>query len=323
MSRQHVYDLGELGLSDGDPIDPYLDDYWETGNEVHIPEGTYDWNGDHLGGTINDAALIGDGDGATFEIPDGGDVHNTLAVSEGSTLVTNITVRGTAGDGKNRIRIEASEPEATLTMDSFDLPDGGYGFGEHPSPIGFYVPPENEGTVNIRRCFIQGFPNNGVYSSKGPGITSVECCHLVHNNIDNIRLGPNDEIHDCLIEMTDLGDGCTGRGVRVRYDGTQVIDGLHIINDGGPRPLVSARNDSARCSLTDVYIENNADVDAIQAATGTFRVMEDVHVTGEGSWATTGDITDEQLITKGSDATPPERAMSAICEDRESDGSAR
>src|SRR6056297_1923569 len=46
-----VVDLGEEGLTSGDDIDPYLEEHFVSGNEVHIPAGEYNTSGDGLGGT--------------------------------------------------------------------------------------------------------------------------------------------------------------------------------------------------------------------------------------------------------------------------------
>jgi hypothetical protein len=308
-ATDNYVDLGNEGLSEGDTIDPYLADHWQSHNEVHIPAGSYHWNGENLGGTKNNAALVGDGD-VTFQMDDGEDLQNTVEVSSGSTVIRNITVRGKAGSGKNRIAWQATDSTATLTVENFNLPDGSYGFGEHPSPIGMFVRDANVGTVHIKNCYIQGWANNGIYSTHSPGATIIECCHLEDNDIDNIRLGDNDEIRDCLVEMR---QSQAGRGVRIRYDGNMVIDGLHLVNDAGERPMVSARNNTAHCDISNVYIENNTSNNAIEAETGTIDVESNVNITGSGSYDTVGNIADESLIEKGSSATAPKTTMNDIC----------
>lgn len=308
-AASNVVYLDEEGLSEGDTIDPYLADYWQSDYEVHVPAGTYHWNGENLGGTKNDAALIGDGD-VTFQMDDGEDLQNTVSVSAGSTLIENITVKGKAGSGKNRIAWQCTDSSASLTVENFNLPDGSYGFGEHPSPIGMFVRDANVGTVHIKDCHIEGWANNGIYSTHSPGATIVECCHVVDCDIDHVRLGDNDEIRDSFIEMR---NSQAGRGVRIRYDGNMVIDGLHVINDAGEDPMVCARNNSAHCDISNVFIENNTGNDAIRVETGAIDVESNVNVTGSGSYSTTGNIVDESLIEKGSSATSPETSMSDIC----------
>src|SRR6056297_2832486 len=58
-AAETVVDLGEEGLQSGDNIDPYLEEHFVSGNEVHIPAGEYDTTGTGLGGDKSNCALVG------------------------------------------------------------------------------------------------------------------------------------------------------------------------------------------------------------------------------------------------------------------------
>jgi len=98
-------DLGAKGLSPGDDLSPYLDTHWRSGNEVHIPGGTYKLsNPASLAITADqDSKLVGDGQ----VIADHGRTSNNWnVVAKGSAHVRieNITLKGKDTGGNSKIR---------------------------------------------------------------------------------------------------------------------------------------------------------------------------------------------------------------------------
>jgi len=100
-ATSNTIDLGDRGLSNGDLIDEYLADHLQSGNEVRVPAGEYEWRGDRIGGSYNNAALVGDGD-VTFNFS--GEYWNTsiFAVDGGDFAIQNVTIRGAIESGTTR-----------------------------------------------------------------------------------------------------------------------------------------------------------------------------------------------------------------------------
>lgn len=227
VSAATTVDLGAQGLQEGDQIDPYLEQYFVDGNEVHIPAGTYQWNGDGLNAGAN-AALIGDGN-VVFDTGEGGAVATNVVAQEGTVLIKNITQRGT-DVGKGRIAAWA-ESGATLVFENFNRPDGGEAGGDG-DPIGFFTPPEHAGKMVYRNCTVSGWPNNGLYASGpqkgGGGQVVVEGGLYKNNNVASVRIGSDNSIvrnvtivHDGPIPR-DGGGGSNGRALWVRFGGENI-----------------------------------------------------------------------------------------------------
>lgn len=314
-------DLGQKGLAPGDTIDGYLGRYFRAGNEVHVPPGTYRWNGTGLGGDYRDAALVGDGD-VVFESAT--DVWNQNVFARGGTvLLRNVTVRGqlNSGGSKCRIRCDCRNPGATMTLDNFNLPDGDAPGGRS---TGLYVGKEHRGTLNYRNGHIEGFPNNGLYAGGygrtdgGDGEVHVENSLFRNNNVDGVRLGgTNDSIRDSVIVQEDVtrawnGDA-TGRGLRIRYPGDDVtVENVHITTSEATPFTVSHRESGREGSGTvqNLFIRNDTGSTAAAVERGDW-VGENVHVSGSGNANVSG-FGRLSTVVQGSDATPPAASPSEL-----------
>lgn len=291
---EEVVDLGEKGLTNGDVIDDYLEEYFVDGVEVRVPEGEYAYHGDGFGGRYSEAAVVGDGE--VILTNEAGVYRETIAAHEGGTvLVKNFTLRGAVPDGdRARIRLEANS-DGRVVIDNFNLPDGNV---DGANANGYYLPPEHAGVVEIRNCYIANFSNNGIYASapgKGEdGQVVVENCVSHNNNIAGIRLGSSNSVaRNCLV----LNDGPapTGpswgrnmRGIRIREPGSDLrIEGCEIINsyEGAGGPIVHHEGgEGGSGTITDVRIRNDSDTDAIlEKGTATENwSAENVSITGDG-----------------------------------------
>jgi hypothetical protein len=294
-----VVNLGEQGLSEGDVIDDYLEEYFDSDVEVRIPEGEYEYHGSGLGGGRSNAALVGVGEVIfTNEV---GTYRETIEAEGGPVEVRNITLRKAArvDDGDEaRFRLQAGS-DGHLVIDNFNLPDG----VEDPgNAIGFYVPGEHAGMLEIKNCYVAKFSNNGIYAGSpgqdggrgGPVV--VENCFVHNNNISGIRLGSADSAaRNCLVindaEAPHIYDGSAinMRGIRIREPGDDItIENCEVIHSyegaGGPVVLHDGAEGGSG-TITDTLIRNNTGTDAIlekgSAADGWS--ASNVSISGDGS----------------------------------------
>lgn len=313
-AQQSVIDLGEEGLSPGDTIDGYLDDYFRSGVEVHVPAGDYRWNGTGLGGGYEDAALIGDGEVVWRFARDYWN-FNLIVENGGDLLLKNITVRGrvNSGQNKSRIRIDCRHPDSVATLDNFNLPDGS---SAGDAAMALYVGKPHEGTVNLRDVHIEGWNNNGLYSGasekRGGGGGTVNISHSFFKdmNIDAVRLGGSgDSIVDTVIDQADNevdDDGnYSGRALRVRYPGDDItVRNVHISSNlSSPFIVASRMNGSGSGTVEDLYIENNTGATAVNVARGDW-TADGVSVTGSGNRVVTGFDDARNVSTDGSGPSP-------------------
>jgi len=273
-------------------IDGYLDENLRRGTEVHIPAGTYEWRGTGLSGEYDDAALVGDGT-VTFQFSEEYWNVDIFAVDGGNFTLRNITIRGPvdSNDNKSRFRFDARDGESKVILDNFNLPDGDVGRGR---AIGIYVGLDNQGTVHLNNCYVEGFPNNGLYAGQsglargGGGRVVVEGCSFKNNNIDAVRLGGNgDVIRNCEIVQEEVpathDDAKSGRGIRVRYPGGDItIENVRIRSNTSSPFIVPDRAGGPDGRVNGLYIENNTDRTAALVEQGSF-TADTVYIRGSGN----------------------------------------
>ncbi|WP_276261492.1 hypothetical protein [Haloglomus litoreum] len=288
--------LGDEGLAPGDEIDPYLEEFFEDGNEVVIPAGEYEWNGDGIGGSFADAGLVGDGQ-VVLRHPDGMHRAPTTRATGGTVEFRNITIRGECDGNDSRWRLEAAS-DADLVLENVALPDGMEGqFGD---ATGIYVPPDHAGTLTLRNVHLEDFSNNGLYAS-APGKPSdgqqgpvyVEGGLYKNNNVAGVRLGSNNShaigvtiVNDA--ESTDIGDdGTAQRGLRIREPGDDMlVEDCDIYHswDGAASPIqMHPEADGTSGVFRDVRVYNNSGATAISGDTATDGwTSEGISITGDG-----------------------------------------
>lgn len=292
---ESVVDLGEMGLSEGDRIDNYLEEYFESGVEVRVPEGEYEYHGSGFAGSRSDAAVIGEGEVIlTNEV---GPYQETIIASDGVVEIRNLTLRGESGPEKTRFRLEARSGGRVL-IDNFNLPDGNTNPGD---ARGYYVPPRHAGVVEIRNSYIANFSNNGIYASP-PGLDKdgqviVENCFLHNNNITGIRLGSSGSVaRNCLV-LNDgspppitSGGAINMRGIRVSEVGEDItIENCEIIHSysGAGGPIELHRDaDGGSGTIRNVLIRNETSTDAINEQGGNAArnwSASNVSITGDGN----------------------------------------
>ena len=88
---------------------------------------------------------------------------------------------------------------------------------------GVWVGQSSKGTVTLRGCEFSEFPNNGLYTSRTPGVVQVEGGVFRNNDISQVRLGSEGSyVKNALIEVDpstsnspNPEDMLNGRGVRI------------------------------------------------------------------------------------------------------------
>jgi len=313
-SRSHgeygtVIDLGDEGLSSGDVIDPYLDEYFVQGNEVHIPPGEYVWNGGNAGlrsPSRGDAALIGDGNIGDVVFQVEGTLASWHAHDTGEVLVRNITFRGENPEPKAGFTFNLGE-DATVVYEHIRAPDG----ATEPEDRFLFLSTTHEGVAYVRNCYWKGFGNNGAYTDNGRII--FENCVAHNNNISGIRIGTGDsEVYNSLIIVdgevpNDGQNAINARGIRVREPGDHVIENCDLYYLEGNAPSGSPfelRASETAGVMRNCRIYNATDDPVVHDKSDTSDwTAENVHVSGSGNLEMQG--VDEVSVTRGENANPP------------------
>jgi len=309
-----VVDLGAEGLSEGDEIDPYLEEFVDDGVEVRVPEGEYDWDGDGFTGASRDAAIVGQGEVILNNTA--GDWYQTIKARGGTVEIRNFTVRGEATGENTRFRLDADE-DGRIVIDNLNFPDGSEDGGEAKA---FYAPRDHAGIIEIRNCYYSGFDDNGIYASSpgyddgNDGQVIVENCTSHNNNIAGIRIGSSESVvRNCLIINDDESPSSPSgarnqRGIRVRAPGDDiVIEDCEIIHsyEGAGAPIQLHRTaEGGSGTINNVRILNNTDNDAISDQDGNTAEGwsgGNISITGSGDLS----YPSEFDATTGSDAESP------------------
>jgi len=311
-----VVDLGQEGLSQGDEIDSYLEQYVDNGVEVRVPEGEYDWNGSGFTGAVRNAAIVGQGEVILNNTA--GRYYQTIKARGGTVEIRNFTIRGraTGFEGGARWRLQTTS-SGKILIDNVNFPDGSE---EGAKAKAFYVPRKHAGVIEIRNCYYANFDDNGIYANS-PGYSDgndgqviVENCTSRNNNIAGIRVGSTDSIvRNCLVINDDLSPASRSgtnnqRGIRVRSDGDNLeIADCEIIHSftGVGSPIQLHRGaEGGSGTISNVRILNNSSSTAIADQDGNTAAGwtgSNISITGDGSQSYPSHFD----VTTGSDAEEP------------------
>lgn len=186
--------LNERGLSEGDDIAPYLDQYWEPGAHVTIDGGTYTidpsdvssvFPASYFSGT---SILEGGGPGDECVIETGGNGRfDPYFYSSGHMEIKHLTFRGQNWQGSTRVVASSGN---YVRLENYNIPDGNS--TDTWRSAGVYVSDSHSGTADFVNCHIEGHNDNGLYASNANGEVNVFGGLYKNNNISNIRLGTDD-----------------------------------------------------------------------------------------------------------------------------------
>ncbi|WP_256300934.1 hypothetical protein [Haloarchaeobius salinus] len=300
-----VVDLGTEGLSSGDEIDPYIDEHFVSGNEVHIPPGEYEWNGTLSGPSDGDAALVGDGEigDVVFNVND--TLGGEFAHSSGTVMFRNVTFSGANPEPKAGITFAVGDG-GTLRFEHIRAPDG----ASQEEDRFLYADSEHAGVAFVRNCYWQGFGNNGAYTDNGRVV--YENCVSHNNNIAGIRMGFGDgEVYNSLIIVdgeipTDGANSANARGIRLREPGDHVLENCDFVyrNVSGAGSPVELRASETTGVLRNCRVLNETGQPVVRNKSDDASwTAENVHISGGGNLEMEG--VDEADVTRGDGATPP------------------
>ncbi|MFP8956788.1 hypothetical protein ACLI4Y_08670 [Natrialbaceae archaeon A-CW3] len=296
--------LNERGLSEWDTIDPYLDQYYNTGEHVTIDAGNYylDDASSHFSATMRSADTIIEGEGPGEEailhtnessidpyFYAGGSAHNIarhITFNEGA---------GSLDGGSIRVRAGSS---ATVTLENVNRPDGNDPNGSSRG-AGIFVRPEHAGVANFVNCHIEGFFDNGLYGS-APGSSAESNPQngevnvlgglYKNNNICNIRISTeNSSIIGAACVQDEVttpswAPGPNHRNIWLRdqYGDNILVEDVDIYHSLGSYWVLVADN-QANGEVNDcrVYTENSS-VPAIGDVSDGPWSTSGCHVTGPG-----------------------------------------
>ncbi|WP_247381540.1 hypothetical protein, partial [Halorientalis brevis] len=315
----NVVDLGEQGLTSGDDIDPYLEEHFVSGNEVHIPAGEYNTSGDGLGGDKSNCALVGSPKGVVLNRPDDPEetVRPTLFAEEGTVRVENITIKGKHGEEQSRWRMGAAE-DAKVEVVNVNLPDGTV---DGSDSTGIYAGTDHAGLLWVKSCYFSNFGNVALYVSdpysEGNGQVIVEDCAFVNTGMSSLRFASDDSIcRGCYFEATERAPaGNTGwnqRGIKIDDPGENVLfeDIDMYWTDAGTRPIqFDDKGEGSAGVMRNMRIYNSGDRETfVQDWDGVGENWdgENIHLTGDADHNAPESF---ETVT-GSEAEKPNREYS-------------
>lgn len=283
-----VINLGNTDLSPGDTIDPYLENYWESGTELIIPEGAYTFSGSGFGGSYSDAILRGQGE-VEFELDNVGSPF--IRAASGDVLIENITFRGYHDDGTFRCY---AYDGYVLELRQVRRPDGG-------DQAGFRIPTSHAGTVILDNCEAQEFRNCGVHGSdpqdptknESGGIVIPRNGYYANCHPANIRLSGNMKTENVVSYQ---GTTSTGSGA---HRALQFQDGINGLVDNFqcemdkdyPPVYITETEGPAMGVIRDSNIYTDSSQPAVTVEGGEWET-DNLHITGGGNHTTQTDDTD-------------------------------
>jgi len=324
----NTVNLGDEGLEPGDDISDYLDEYFVEGNEVRVPAGEYEWDGDSGSGTFDDSAwLIGEGE-VVLDIGDGSRTNFTVNTADGASgahvRVRNITQQGIVG-GNSRFKVAARDEDSLIEYINVNRPDGTEGDIDESNSIGLYATNRHAGVVRFINCHIEGHTNNGIYASSpgegdsedGFGPVEVYGGLYKNNDVNNIRIGtPNSKVVGTTSVFTGPPRGQSGgsyKGVRIRESGENLLikdcDFTMLDESGAASPIQVAESRFEGPGPSDTYVQdtrirNESGSNAIDTNTGDYDISGDnIHLTGDGDLEMEGGPYTN--VKTGSDADEP------------------
>lgn len=301
--------LADEGLTDGDSLDSYISTYFQDGNQVYIPPGTYDFDSNALGDDTytSGVSLIGDPDGVTANRP-GPSTQTTPSMHPDGCeiLVENITFKGIKGEAQSRWKAEPQN-NGTFTLRNVNWPDGTV------SPTDSQVllcESTGDGEIRFEGCYVGPHGNSTAYieNSTGDVHFHAEDCTFVNTSntirpstggltIRNCKVFQDGDVPQFIDPDNGNISGPYSRTVRVKNISSCNIDvdGLHITMTSlcnGPGPVIQNRIDNGLSgNIDNVYLYNETGTYAFQDLDGSLgsRVSSsNIHASGPGELSTDG-----------------------------------
>ncbi len=228
-----VDDLG-MDPTGEEPIDDILGNHLESNTKLEFPQGTFrvtefTYN---YGNGLHDFGMVGVEAGATIvlDTPDdatpspgaswlslGGSGSSNIQYEglrhgvgnapeapgmqinvDDGLLVRDVLHRGVHDGSKGPFIFGIFTEDGSGLIEGLHAPDGA---PDGSGAVGCFVHQYMKGSLEFRDCWIEGFPNNGLYESKqSTGTVTVNGGLYKNNNIANVRLaGAGGTVRDCCV----------------------------------------------------------------------------------------------------------------------------
>jgi len=151
----------------------------------------------------------------------------------------NVRVRGQYPPDVSGFRFEVVDPESSAIVANLRLPGGSV---DGSDSVGIYVGHTHAGTLTVRDCVVENFPNNGIYASSPGRIDGLSGSngpvHVLggrykNNNIANVRLGSTGSSVQHATVIVDKvpprhDNGLDPRGIRMRARQGQLVENCDV-----------------------------------------------------------------------------------------------
>lgn len=246
-------------------------------------------------GVLEDPGAVLHFEGFTFDFtaPDTGLRAIEVQVTDGLN-VRDVTVRGHHDAGLlGPAMFNVTDPDGWGLVERVRLPDGG-AYSANTSgniargPTGILVSPYHRGTIRLRDCVVDGFPDNGLYAETPNGRVVVEGGLYRNSNVSNIRVGGDDcVVRGARVEVdTNRPEDDNQRGVRVDAGRDVVVEAVEIELSRPNGYAVSVLNECDSVEIRDCRItvgdRPNSGIVVSPEAGRCLIVNTDVHFDGGG-----------------------------------------
>lgn len=295
----------DLGRREGltgkgsEDISPLIDQYFRDGNNVHIPAGTYRYDGSGIGGARSNCALVGSEQGVEFQRPDGATIRPNIQSSGGVMRVENITIRGKKPPGadQSRWRFDALESDSRCEIINVNHPDG---TENRTDSSAFLTYRDHKGTNYFKNCFVKNFGNSSFYvnlgtegGNTGAGPVIIDNCVMVDVN-GAIRAGHDESryINSTFVWRNQPPSwhrgGSLARGIRADHPGENMrVENCHFYYASGlsAGDSLDMGSQEARGQTSgvakDIFIETKGSYGDVAGAPGWD--YENINITGSAS----------------------------------------
>lgn len=215
-----------------DPVDPIIEEHMENGTLLFFPAGRYRIGEFHFDGLEN-FGLKGAASNRTTLVPEQGDtsywilgdyLQNFLFQgfqldhsAEGTgprvqfeandgLVVRDVSKHGLHQANQNAFRFDILTESGSGLVERLRAPDGAGGPGNYLA-VGILTPLGHVGHLTYRNCHVEGFPNNGLYTSgiDEPGSITVDGGLYRNNSIAQVRIATSyTEVRNARIEVTKM-----------------------------------------------------------------------------------------------------------------------
>ncbi|XVH33355.1 right-handed parallel beta-helix repeat-containing protein (plasmid) [Haloferacaceae archaeon DSL9] len=312
--------LADRGLEPGDLIDPYLCDYFGSGDAVICPPGEYEWNGRGFDQPSAGSRFIGAGAENTTLRTTGNAETIAFRHGSGDVLLQGFRIDGVHAKNRKFSFYPECGRDARITFRDVRCPDGLS--GDHRSRWFYGARNALEGRLVLENCLFSLAGNNCLYLDKAPdpsesrsGIT-IDKCVFKNSTVSLVRIGNGtDEIRNSLfiIDTNDIPRGNNTNGLRIRSSGGEFVCEncefyYHERADrcSGSPIQIREEADDITGFIRDCRIYNGTSAAAVstRGRAGRNIVLENLHVTGPGN-CTIGSNVKRENVCVGSECVQP------------------